>query len=322
VRKLTLVALLLVLVSLPAQALVMQLGDLRFKIINYDVGTLYSPTGPYTYANATQADANKLAQCPGAYPLTYTPSGTDGVEDTWGILYVTQIYDVNDPLNPFWTADPNKEEITGIFYDVEDLFVKKLTGQPTAIYGQGFKLDLYYDTTPDFDATGGVAARTSQTQYPTATDGQKLLSIVGAPGSFYADSGGMVSPSAQVLLAASFRSSFDFSTNSGSGDVYADVVPGSGPWADTTDSGMVGSILKHIPAVAWDGTNWTLRDNPGTKDDAVDWVIHFTTQPTNVADWLVLSNDPAATYYIPEPGSMALLGLGLLALVRRRRRSK
>jgi len=320
-------------VASQAFAAVLPFGDLRMKFINYETSTMYPNAPAYIYGSAAAADASKVSQALNPYPLAAGFQGGDGLEGAWGIMKCTEIYNVSDPLNPVWTASGTKTEITAMFYGLEDIYVtKNPTWPPAIIYGRDVKLDLYYDTTPDFNPTGGTAARTGLNTYPTVTDGALICSLVGTPGSFYNDvwpAGGIPT---QTGLDASWRSSFDFGALTGLGDVYADVdLAAGGSDAENTDSGLIGSLLKRIPAVGfvdanvngvWDpGESWVLRDNAGTKDDGSDWKFHWTAEPTQVADWSALSNDPATTYSVPEPATMSLVGLGLLALARRRRRA-
>jgi hypothetical protein len=315
---------LVALLAAQASAFTLKSGDLRMKFINYDSASLYAgglPTA-YTYDGATACDNNTLLQALNAYPVPGA-QGTTGLEDSWGILYATTIYDVNDPLNPIWTAASSNIEITGIYYGLEDIYARKNAGVATSrVYSRGMKVKVFSDAAQDFDPSLGTGARSAIDQYPTATDGTLLMELDGTPGIFWGDEGdGIPIPR---LLDASFRTSFDFAALTGLGDMYGDVVPGTGNWADATDWGMECSLVQAIPAVSHDGTNWIFRDNPGTKDDGADWKFHWTVEPTAVADWTVLSNDPAATCVdvIPEPATLSLLGLGLLGVARRRRRRK
>lgn len=338
-RKVIVLVAVLAVASQAMAGLTLGIGDLRIKFINYDAATLYNGQSSYAYDGAAACDAGKIAQAANAYPLAAGFQGTDGLEDGWGILECSEIYNVNDPGTPLWQKSAS-EEITGMFYGLEDIYVKKVPIYPyTTIYGRDVKMDLYYDSTPDFDPSPGTGGRTGATTYPGTTNGQHLVSLLGTPGIFYGDAvpGGI--PGVRAM-DASWRASFDFDTSTGLGDLYADVVDVNGDgvmdsldgaWAWTTDAGMVLSLVKKIPADTWvdlnangfiDPGEFTLRDNPGTDDDGADWKFHWTAEPTAVADWLVLSNDPAATYSkIPEPATMSLVGLGLLALVRRRRRA-
>ena len=111
-----------------------------------------------------------------------------------------------------------------------------------------------------------------------------------------------------------------WSTTSGM-NVYVNGVLDNG-----TETGSSGG-LELSPAVAVDGLNIGADQNVGPGDSTPS--RFFDGQIDEVAIWdRVLTTDEIAALYnggagtaIPEPGSLALLGLGGLMMIQRRRRS-
>jgi len=314
VKKAILALGILALLTVPANAgpMILKVGPVQMQAINYDMGTIY--TGD-SYTADGEAAVDALPQIPCPYAYEWDDANGHHREDSWAILKVIAIHYDGFP-QAYWQDNPN-EEITGIFYGLVDIYADKpTTGDDTEVLSYGGKIDLYYDTNPAtfLDPSQGPAARdlSEPAKYPTATEGTRLVTMDFADGSFNTFMG----PSASTLLQADFHGEYDFGTLFGNGEAFADVVPGSGVWAEGLDNQfLMWPGLEHYPAVS--GPPWTYRD------ESVDFRLQWDTVPDTIYnEWTVISSDPIRTSFVPEPTTMGLVGLGLLALVKRRRRSK
>lgn len=256
-------------------------GPLVMKYVNYDVGALYT-VGNGLYVG--DANLNALPQT--------APTGGRAGEDSWAIFRVESISNANQTVT-YYNRYTAAAEITGIVWGEKDTYLNQ-TGAGSSltqdIHGVGMHVAFFVDSSKNFDPTLGPSARAADGSYPTVTDGQLIWtfnSVAGWDVSFPGDE-----------FFTTFRPNAGVGDTSANGGMFAGLgsVPlfGTGAWnGDLDPNGVASGVAARLDftgAVGSDG-------------------------------WMVNSNDPVRLTLVPEPGTMAVLVLGGLALIRRRRRA-
>lgn len=197
-----------------------------------------------------------------------------------------------------WSAGDNGRELTVYFHSFITEIID-LSGPLPAISFSGGVVEIYSDATPNFSAAGTQAAGIA-----TATDGTLWLSLTGSPIGGSGPTGNPI-----TLLSTSFGSLTNaFVLGGGLLDVNALADGRTGSANSIFDTNTFGCF-------AIDGEN--------CPDDA-DKTFTSSGQlglPSSGDGWGFEGTVDIKDYgSIPEPGTLALLGAGLMGLGMRRRK--
>ena len=271
-----------------AQAVTLTAGNIKLTINNYDSGTTgYETAAPFGFSTV----CNTALTCDAAGTL---PSVNGiGSEDSWGIFSIANITRISDN-SIIWSAGAG-EYLTGIFGGLADTKVEVLkvgsTADHTFTYAEGGWLKLFKNTA-DYNANVGPFGRIGVDGFDSIsnTGGTLMLDAVFGAGVLFGDT------------THTYASDFANAGISGHGQGYLDVV--GGEW------GGVNGVLN---------SNSLTDPNGGKHDLFLDTTYHATPE-ANALGWAVVSASQVDGRALPEPGSIALFGLGLAGLAALRRR--
>ena len=224
----------------------------------------------------------------------------DGIFDSYSIFKVSTIKAPDTTL--LWHDTQDGEEIAGIFYGLDDDWWEVDGGGGLAIKSVAGKIDFYLQDAGVFDPTAGPIATGLNGIYPSIGDHASSTSFLTAD-----LEKGITSTNGDPLDDhITFYNTLSSTTSpfTGDGSFYFSVTGGA--YEGLFQKDVFGGGL----------------DDSGNIIPTSDLWAQFDSESPGNFGWLANSEDPVEGYVIPEPGTMLLLGSGLLGLAGFARKRK
>lgn len=221
--------------------------------------------------------------------------GADTTEDSWGMATVSGIFETGT-TNYFYDRATDLSELTMFYSNGIDVMAKFLDSETSKLYSEGFVARFYLDSDWDYDPQENYIGRGSDYDgnigadyYKGSTEGTLVLELTGHVR--YLDYSGTEADDGDTYQLVGTG---NLTTGDVGGVLYLDVTDGI--WADLFDTNT------------WD---MSLLGGYGYADFRLT-----TTMWPNIgsSDWNLEGVGTAQGFMVPEPGTMILLGLGLLGL--------
>ena len=263
-----------------------QAVDLIAGDLKFTFNAYDSATARYT-GNCTDAAACDAVTAPGAGAISAYN------EDSWGIFSIASITRVSDNAIQY-VAGQGGKFLTGIFgglrdYDVQRTPLPGAGGVIDQVLAAGGWLKMFENNT-DYSAIQGTGGRIGQFGYNGISGGTLMLDAVFATGILGGNN------------SATYSGFFNENGITGASGGYLNVVGGA--WQTKLD------------------TDGLTDENGNSRDLLLTSTFQGFKADNQVADWTVLASGHVTGNAIPEPGSMALFGLGLAGLAALRRRKQ
>lgn len=229
-----------------------------------------------------------------------------GVQN-FGILSITSIVDPNTATT-LWTQGSGGAELTGVFNGITVLSVAP-SGGGFDVQSTGGLLNLYLNPVGSLAGAGGPAqGLTGYTDAGCAPNTLCYDGITNAAGGSLFLSLAFASGIDSGNPAVTVDGTFDASTVPTTGDAASYLNVTGGAYANNFDTNGQATAF---------GPRDIFSQNDFCPNGATGCASVGLTGP---APWQLISNDPVRALFIPEPGTLALFGLGLLGFAGLRRK--
>lgn len=222
--------------------------------------------------------------------------GTDTTEDSFGISLVNGIFETGNPSNSIYDDNTASSELTLFYSNGIDVQAQSITSDISRLYTEGFVARVYLDPDWDYDPAENYDGRGTDNdgnvgadRYAGATEGTLALELTGHVR--YLDYSGIEADDSESY---ELRGTGNLQDGDVSGLIYLDVTDGI--WASLYDTNR------------WDMSEF---DGYGFSDFRLTTTLFPNTGTT---EWNLEGVATAQGGLVPEPGTLTLLGFGLIGL--------
>ncbi|QNN24371.1 LEPR-XLL domain-containing protein [Planctomycetales bacterium ZRK34] len=256
-------------------------GRAMETLYDFSNGSTYEDTGDPANINDINNPSNIAQQAPGAMD-----TGTDGLEDYWGIAKVVTFYMPGYSSSLTWHDGLGDRELTIFVYNAVDFYTTSGDFY-TQTSSAGMIVDIYESDTLGDDRSDfslGSSGRTGMSSYDTITDGELVLRLQSEAGHINTAPGG--------LETEFYTRYYPTSTGiAGAGHGYFSVIGGA--WAEAFDTDTYAPL--------------------DSSYNTADTLFAFTTD-SSTTEWTISTDDPIFGYVASpsEPASASLASYQLV----------